>query len=36
MGTTWEQIETQAMTYIKNDLLLNEDMERRLPVFYWK
>lgn len=36
MGTSWEQIETQAMTYIKNDLLLNEDMERRLPVFYWK
>lgn len=36
MGTSWEQIETQAMTYIKNDLLLNEDMANRLPVFYWK
>ena len=34
MGTTWEQIETQAMTYIKNDLSLDWDMENRLPVYY--
>ena len=34
MGTTWEQVETQAMTYIKNDLSLNHDLNSRLPVFY--
>ncbi|PWM20089.1 MAG: hypothetical protein DBX49_01160 [Clostridia bacterium] len=34
MGTTWEQIETQAMTYIKNDLSLDWDMANRLPVYY--
>ena len=34
MGTTFEQIECQAMTYIKNDLSLDWDMKYRLPVFY--
>lgn len=34
MGTTFEQIECQAMTYIKNDLSLDWDMQNRLPVFY--
>jgi len=34
MGTSWEQVETQAMTYIKNDLSLNHDLYNRLPVFY--
>ena len=34
MGTSWEQIETSAMTYIKNDTSLEYDMENRLPVFY--
>ena len=34
MGTTFEEIECQAMTYIKNDLSLDWDMQNRLPVFY--
>lgn len=34
MGTTFEEIECQAMTYIKNDLSLDWDMKYRLPVFY--
>ena len=34
MGTAWETIETQAMTYIKNDLSLDWDMKNRLAVFY--
>lgn len=34
MGTTFEQIECQAMTYIKNDLSLDWDLKNRLPVFY--
>lgn len=34
MSTTWEQIETQAMTYIKNDLSLDWDMANRLAVYY--
>lgn len=34
MGTTFEQIECQAMTYIKNDMSLDWDLQNRLPVFY--
>lgn len=34
MGTTFEQIECAAMTYIKNDLSLDWDLKNRLPVFY--
>ena len=34
MGTTFEQIECAAMTYIKNDLSLDWDLQNRLPVFY--
>ena len=34
MSTPWETIETQAMTYIKNDISLSWDMSNRLPVFY--
>lgn len=34
MGTSFEQIECQAMTYIKNDMSLDWDMQNRLPVFY--
>lgn len=34
MGTTFEEIECQAMTYIKNDMSLDWDMKNRLPVFY--
>lgn len=34
MGTTFEQVECAAMTYIKNDLSLDWDMQNRLPVFY--
>ena len=34
MGTSFEKIECQAMTYIKNDLSLDWDMKNRLPVFY--
>lgn len=34
MGTTFEQIECAAMTYIKNDVSLDWDMANRLPVFY--
>lgn len=34
MSTAWETIETQAMTYIKNDISLAWDMSNRLPVFY--
>lgn len=34
MGTTFEQIECQALTYIKNDLSLDWDLKNRLPVFY--
>lgn len=34
MATTWEEIEARAMTYIKDDLSLEQDMKTRLPVFY--
>lgn len=34
MGTTFEEIECRALTYIKNDLSLDWDMKNRLPVFY--
>lgn len=34
MGTPFEQLECQAMTYIKNDLSLDWDLKNRLPVFY--
>lgn len=34
MGTSFEKIECQAMTYIKNDMSLDWDMNNRLPVFY--
>ena len=34
MGTTFEQIECAALTYIKNDLSLDWDLKNRLPVFY--
>lgn len=34
MGTTFEEIECRAMTYIKNDLSLEYDLNNRLPVFY--
>ena len=34
MPTSWESVEMQALTYIKNDLSLMHDMEVRLPVFY--
>lgn len=34
MGTTWEELEARAMTYIKDDLSLEYDMKNRLPVFY--
>lgn len=34
MGTTFEAIECAAMTYIKNDMSLDWDMQYRLPVFY--
>lgn len=34
MGTTWEELEARAMTYIKDDLSLEDDMRNRLPVFY--
>ena len=34
MGTSWEQIETRAMVYIKKDLALDWDMAKRLPVYY--
>jgi hypothetical protein len=34
VGTTFEQIECQALTYIKNDLSLDWDLKNRLPVFY--
>lgn len=34
MGTTFEQIECAAMTYVKNDLSLDWDLKNRLPVFY--
>ena len=34
MSTVWEPIETQAMTYIKNDLSLDWDMKNRPAVFY--
>ena len=36
VGTPFEQIETRAMTYIKNDLSLDFDLKHRLPVFYWR
>jgi len=32
--TLMEQVECAAMTYIKNDLSLDWDMQNRLPVFY--
>lgn len=34
MGTAWEEIETAAMVYIKNDLSLDWDMKNRLSVYY--
>lgn len=34
MATTWEEIETHAMTYIKEDVSLDFDLVNRLPVFY--
>ena len=34
MGTTWEELELRATTYIKNDLSLDWDKANRLPVFY--
>ena len=34
MGTTFEEIECLAMTYIKNDMSLDWDLKYRLPVFY--
>ena len=34
VGTNWEEIEVRAMTYIKNDLSLEWDREKRLPVFF--
>ena len=34
MGTTFEEIECLAMTYIKNDLSLDWDLKYRIPVFY--
>ena len=34
MGTAFELIECQALTYIKNDLSLDWDLKNRLPVFY--
>lgn len=34
MGTAFEQIECAALTYIKNDLSLEWDLQNRLPVFY--
>ena len=34
MGTSFETIETRAMTYIKNDITLDQDLTNRLPVFY--
>ena len=34
LGTTFEQLECAAMTYIKNDLSLDWDLKNRLPVFY--
>lgn len=32
--TTWEQVETHAMIYIKNDISLDADLQDRPPVFY--
>ena len=34
MGTTWEELELRATTYIKNDLSLDWDKVNRLPVFF--
>ena len=34
MGTLFETIETRAMTYIKNDMSLDQDLTQRLPLFY--
>ena len=34
MGTTWEELEIRATTYIKNDLSLDWDKANRLPVFF--
>lgn len=34
MGTTWEELELRATTYIKNDLSLEWDKAKRLPVFF--
>lgn len=34
MGTTFEEIEIAALTYIKNDVTLDWDLRYRLPVFY--
>ena len=34
MGTTWEELELRATTYIKNDLSLEWDKANRLPVFF--
>ena len=34
MGTTWEELELRATTFIKNDLSLDWDKANRLPVFF--
>lgn len=34
MGTSWEELEIRATTYIKNDLSLDWDKANRLPVFF--
>lgn len=34
MGTSFEEIEISALTYIKNDTSLDWDLKFRLPVFY--
>lgn len=34
MGTSFEEIECAALTYIKNDMSLEWDLKNRLPVFY--
>ena len=34
MGTSWEELEIRATTFIKNDLSLEWDKANRLPVFF--
>ncbi len=34
MGTSWEELEIRATTFIKNDLSLDWDKANRLPVFF--